>query len=136
MIRTLRALCGLALLAGCDDHIFPAASHGGEPVAADWDGVQAFMANNCEACHGGEPVAGNGFLQLPQAIEADLANLDEPATDYPELVVPGDSANSHLWIALAFIEDDGVTDMPLGASEPHPDAHVVQEWIDAGASLE
>ncbi len=133
MSRTLAALCGLALLASCDDHLFPAAG-GGEAVAADWEGVQAFMANNCESCHSGSGALGS--LVLPEDIEADLANLDEPSTIYPELVIPNDSANSHLWKAVAFVDEPGLDPMPLGAPEPHPDAHVVQEWIDAGALLD
>ena len=135
MSRTLTAaLCGLALLAGCDDHIFPAVSGGGEPVAADWEGVQAFMANNCESCHSGSAALGD--IVLPEDVEADLANLDEPSTSYPELVIPFDSENSHLWLAVAFVDDPDITPMPLGATEPHPDAHVIQEWIDAGAILD
>ena len=130
MSRTLFALCAISL-AGCDVHLFPAAGGSGG-ADATWTGVQAVMSDNCYSCHAGP--SGSGGIVLPDDITADLANLNEPSTAYDELVVPGDSATSVLWLAVSF--DPSLTGMPLGQSAEIPDAHFIQEWIDAGASLD
>jgi hypothetical protein len=121
----------LVALAACDDSVFPLRARGsGVVYEPTWAGTTAFVADNCESCHSAE--AGT-TPTLPDAI------ADDVAAGTGQLVVAHDSTHSLLWQMLnpdtVPAGKPGV--MPFGsAGLPTATIAPIQEWIDAGASLD
>jgi hypothetical protein len=92
----------------------------------DWDGVNAFLSDECLACH---EEGGDSTLRLPSALELDLYTGDGL------LVVPFEPEESRLWRVISdTLSDNDAARMPLG-TEPLPEETVahVREWILDGA---
>jgi hypothetical protein len=93
---------------------------------ATWQGVQDFFVVNCDRCHVDN--FGQGHLDLRQAVEDDVANGGGV------IVQPGDADASDLWRDIA---GKSLLPMPYDKGQlPHAEICHVEQWIDAGASLE
>ena len=91
--------------------------------AATWDGMNAFFADNCDACHA--DANGAGRLDLRAIVQAEVE------AGGVNFVFPGDSASSQLWKVIS----GGVPVMPPQGILPESEICHVQEWIDAGAPI-
>ena len=115
-------VASLVLAVGCDDHIFPGEGGEEEGFTADYDGVQEFFALHCETCH-------------PAVQPFELSQLEDDITNGTEQwVVAGDAAGSEIWQRVANTGEAPVMP-PTGALAQDQVSHI-QEWINAGASLE
>jgi hypothetical protein len=134
----LPALLAALTLAGCDDHLFPAAGGSSEDCDPTWAGVQVFMGDNCLTCHGGPDAPSGGGIVFPDQITADMNDLSTPL--YPqyggELVVPSNRESSVLWLAASHTGSADVPSMPIGSVDPIPGFECIGTWIDNGALLD
>lgn len=112
----------VALVAGCDDTIYPQHLVEYEP---DWLGVQAFTYNSCRQCH--PSIADPSW---PEGLEDDLVSGEGV------YVVPGDPAASFFWRVLSDEDrEPGDPIMPANGALPEEQIQFVKEWILAGAPL-
>ncbi len=123
---------GLILLtAGCDDHLFPAASHGGgAPTESGWCGVQQVFQSQCLGCHGSGGLGGLDLATDPHAALVSVASSEYPGV---VRVVPGDPDASLLYLKITGKQGDLGGPMPPGGTVDAASAELVRTWIADGA---
>lgn len=127
----LGAIALLLLAAGCDDHLFPAASHGGgAPTESGWCGVQQVFQAQCVACHGS-----GGIAALDLATDPHGALVSVESSQFPGAVrvVPGDPDASLLYLKMTGNQGDLGGPMPPTGPVDAATADLVRSWIAAGA---
>jgi hypothetical protein len=128
----------LVLAGGCDDNLFGIADDFGTttPEVTGYAGVQQIAADHCFACHGAGVATqvGNG-LDLETDLHAAVVGVTG-AYGVP-LVIPGDSANSLLYLKLTGQMPDNTGGvMPPGGVLATGTTDLVADWIDDGATTE
>jgi hypothetical protein len=125
----MRSWLWMALMAtGCGGGDDSGDSDTSPPETYDptWDGMLAFMDDNCARCHA-DPPATSTVPKLPEALEADLRD----GTGH--YVVPGDLDGSWMWQLVSGGADPFV--MPQDGLLPAESVAHVEQWILAGAPL-
>ena len=131
MMRLLRGLGCVLLLAGCDDTIFGSGhssssttTWGDEP----WCQVQRVFQEQCTSCHGG--TAPN--LEGTDAHEG-LIGVASPLYDDQVFVVSGDPDASFLYQKVIGTQGDNGAPMPMGSEGIDADsAQIIHDWIAEG----
>jgi hypothetical protein len=117
----------IVLLAGCDDHLFPALAGSS---GSDWCGI---LDESCVSCHSAAGKAGGLDLET----DAHAALVDVASSAGPVLVVPGDPDASFL---MAKLEGELAAGqggpMPPSGPLPAEQIELIRQWIADGATAE
>lgn len=100
-----------------------AAAAAAEPIDFDSQ-IRPILENRCTSCHGSENQKSG--LRLDHKEAAMLGG------DYGKAIVPGDSAASPLYLAVAGLDPD-LEMPPSGDRLPAEEIELLKQWIDQGA---
>lgn len=130
MNRTLLLVLG-ALLAGCDDYLWPS-GHGGGPIEGEgWCAVRDLFAAECTACHGGAALGG---LDLEADPTVSLIGVESANYAGSILVDPGSPSTSLLYLKVTDAQGSLGTEMPPSSGGIDPAvAGLMEAWILDGA---
>lgn len=133
-MRLTALALALAALTACDDQFNYNKELGPDVVLGDdYCSIQALFESECFLCHSAE--AATAGLDLETDLHAEV--VDQTSSAGATYVVPGDSANSEIYLRVAGAAPyDGSGIMPPGSGLSADAAQVVADWIDNGATTD